>query len=123
FRPVQKVVSPEPLTCWGTCRNGTRRTSNGRNEAARKAFPVLAATFRKEVPMKRGFLALAAFAMLTAGAVTTANAIEFGVGPNGAYVGPDRGYYRDYGRDCRTIIVHRTNQYGEDVEIRKRICD
>jgi len=71
-------------------------------------------------------LALTALATLTAGAVTTANAVEFGVGPNGVYVGPDRPYYRDYDRyggNCRIVITHRTNRYGEDVEVRRRICD
>ena len=74
--------------------------------------------------MKRYMLALAALAMLTAGTVATANAGEFGVGPNGAYVGPDRsyGYRNDYG-SCRTVIEHRTNRYGEDVTERRRVCD
>ncbi|HEY0848930.1 MAG TPA: hypothetical protein VGD96_03395 [Bradyrhizobium sp.] len=74
--------------------------------------------------MKRYILALAALTTLTAGTVATANAVEFGVGPGGAYVGPDRdrGYYRDYG-DCRTVITQRTNRYGERVEVRRRICD
>ena len=75
--------------------------------------------------MKRIILALAALVTLTAGAVTTANAVEFGVGPGGVYVGPDR--YRHYGDDyyggCRTIIEHRTNRWGDVVEIRRRICD
>ena len=75
--------------------------------------------------MKRTMLALAALATLTAGAVTTANAVEFGVGPGGVYVGPDRPYrhYGEYNRGCRIVITHRTNQFGEDVEVRKRICD
>ena len=75
--------------------------------------------------MKRTLLALAALTTLTAGTVATANAVEFGVGPGGVYVGPDRPYgYRDYGYGgCRTVITHRTNQFGEDVQIRKRICD
>jgi hypothetical protein len=76
--------------------------------------------------MKRTILALAALVTLTAGAVTTANAVEFGVGPGGVYVGPDR-YYRSYGDryygGCRTIIEHRINRFGEAVEIRRRICD
>jgi hypothetical protein len=76
--------------------------------------------------MKRYMLALAALATLTAGAITTANAVEFGVGPNGVYVGPDR-EYRDYngyyGGNCRVIITHRINRYGEDVQVRRRICD
>jgi hypothetical protein len=74
--------------------------------------------------MKRYILALAALTTLTLGTVVTANAVEFGVGPGGVYVGPNRhyGYYNDYG-SCRTVIEHRTNRFGEDVEVRKRICD
>jgi hypothetical protein len=92
----------------------------------------------KEVPMKRFILALAALVTLTAGAVTTANAVEFGVGPNGVYVSPDpngvyvgpdryRHYHEysneEYGRNCRVVITHRTNRFGEDVEVRRHICD
>jgi hypothetical protein len=76
--------------------------------------------------MKRTMLMLAALVTLTAGAVTTANAVEFGVGPGGVYVGPDR-YERHYGEGyyggCRTIIDHRTNRFGEDVVVRRRVCD
>jgi hypothetical protein len=78
--------------------------------------------------MKRFILALAALVTLSAGAVTAANAVEFGVGPNGVYVGPDRDryyherYYDDYG-NCRVVITHRTNRFGEDVTVRRRICD
>jgi hypothetical protein len=76
--------------------------------------------------MKRCMLVLAALATLTTGAVTTANAVEFSVGPGGVYVGPDR-YYRHY-RDeyyggCRTVIDHRINRFGEDVTVRRRVCD
>ena len=46
--------------------------------------------------MKRMILTLAALVALTAGAVTTANAVEFAVGPGGVYVGPDR-YERHFG--------------------------
>ena len=77
--------------------------------------------------MRRFILALAALVTLSAGAVTTAHAVEFGVGPDGVYVGPDRDrYYHDryYNNgNCRVVITHRTNRYGEDVEVRKRICD
>jgi hypothetical protein len=78
--------------------------------------------------MKRLILALAALVTLSAGAVTTANAVEFGVGPNGVYVGSDRDryyserYYNNYG-NCRIVITYRTNRFGEDVEVRRRICD
>jgi hypothetical protein len=82
--------------------------------------------------MKRYVLALAALVTLGAGAATTAKAVEFDVGPGGVYVGPHRyhdydrdRYYRSYDRygNCRTIIDHRTNRFGEDVTVRRRICD
>ncbi len=81
--------------------------------------------------MKRYLLAFAASVALAAGAATAAKAVEFDVGPGGVRVGPgyhDR-YYRDrdaYGyerRGCRVVIDHRTNRYGEDVTVRRRICD
>jgi hypothetical protein len=80
--------------------------------------------------MKRFVIAFAALAALAAGAATSASAVEFGVGPGGIYVGPDHRYdhryYRDYDNGyggCRTIITHRTNRYGEDETIRRRVCD
>lgn len=79
--------------------------------------------------MRRYMLALAALATLTTGAATTATAVEFSVGPNGVYVSPDRYRYHneyyneEYGRNCRVVITHRTNRFGEDVEVRRRICD
>jgi hypothetical protein len=79
--------------------------------------------------MRRYMFALAGLAALAVGAATTANAVEFGVGPGGVYVNPDRPYYRDdgydrgYGGNCRLVITHRTNRYGEDVEVRRRVCD
>lgn len=74
--------------------------------------------------MKRTILTLAALTMMTVGTIATASAVEFGVGPGGVYVGPDRpyGYYNDYG-GCRTVITERTNRFGETVQVRRRICD
>jgi hypothetical protein len=79
--------------------------------------------------VNRFTVALAALATLITGAIGTAKAVELGVGPEGVYVGPDRDRYyhdRDYNADtgrCRVVIKHRTNRMGEDVEVRKRICD
>ncbi|WFU14042.1 hypothetical protein [Bradyrhizobium sp. CB3481] len=73
--------------------------------------------------MKLSVLTIAT--LLTIGAIGSANAIEFGVGPGGVYVGPgyDRPYYRDYRDDCRIVIRERFNRFGERVRIRERICD
>jgi hypothetical protein len=75
--------------------------------------------------MKRCILAFAALLALTAGAVAPAKAVEFGVGPGGVYVGHD--HYRHYGNNeygnCRVVIDHHTNRFGEDVTVRRRICD
>jgi len=82
--------------------------------------------------MRRYLLAFAASAVVAAGAATAAKAVELDVGPGGVRVGPgyhDR-YYGDrdaYAYDrrggCRVVIDHRTNRYGEDVTVRRRICD
>jgi hypothetical protein len=45
----------------------------------------------------------------------TAQAVEIGIGPGGVRV--------DHDRDCRVIIDHHTNRYGEDVTVRRRVCD
>ncbi|WP_136623432.1 hypothetical protein [Bradyrhizobium centrolobii] len=77
--------------------------------------------------MKRTlFMLVAALGTLGTLASVPAKAVEFGVGPGGVYVGDDDGrYYRNYREygDCRTVVEHRTNRFGEDVTIRRRICD
>lgn len=40
------------------------------------------------------------------------------VGPGGVRIGGDRD--RDH---CRTIIDHHTNARGEEVTVRRRVCD
>jgi len=85
--------------------------------------------------MKRNIFSLAAILVLAAGGVTTAKAVELDVGPGGVYVGPRGDHYRDYrDRDynaynrydrgsCRVVIDRRTNRFGEEVTVRRRICD
>ena len=74
--------------------------------------------------MKRYMLAFAALVTLTAGTAVTANALDVGIGPNGVYVGPNRHHdYYNESENCRVVITHRTNRFGEDVEVRRRICD
>ena len=75
--------------------------------------------------MKLCMLAITALLTLAAGTMTAANAVEFNVGPGGVYVGPDhyRPYYPGYGENCRVVVDHRTNRFGEDVTVRRRICD
>jgi hypothetical protein len=66
------------------------------------------------------------------GTVTAASAIEFDVGPGGVRVGPGYRYHdHDYGyrygdrydHGCRVVIDRHTNRYGEDVTVRRRVCD
>jgi hypothetical protein len=84
--------------------------------------------------MKRTILALTAGLALAAGATTAANALDFEVGPGGVYVGPrpyvrdyDRSYAYDrgyaYGGGCRVVIDRHINRFGEEVTVRRRICD
>ena len=78
--------------------------------------------------MRRTILAFASVLALAAGAATSAQAVEFAVGPGGVYVGPHRdyGYYNHegyYGGGCRVVIDHHTNRFGEEVTVRRRICD
>lgn len=82
--------------------------------------------------IKRSVLPLAAILTLVGG-VTAAKAVEFDVGPGGVYVDPHRDHYRyrDYDAynrydrygHCRVVIDHRTNRFGEEVTVRRRICD
>jgi hypothetical protein len=74
--------------------------------------------------MKPSIWIIAASLLVAGGTVTSANAVEFDVGPGGVYVGHGhRHHFRDYRDDCRIVIRHRTNRFGEDVTVRKRICD
>src|SRR5258708_29337261 len=73
--------------------------------------------------MNRIIFLSAAFVMLIMGAVTPANALDFGVGPGGVYVGPGHPHYYDCNGDCRTVITHRINRFDEDVEVRQLVCD
>ncbi len=68
--------------------------------------------------------AIAAVLALTAGSATAANAFEFNVGPGGVRVDPGyRHHYRDYEDNCRVVIEHHTNRFGEEVTVRRHICD
>lgn len=68
--------------------------------------------------MKRILFALSAVAaLMVAGA---ASAQDIHIGPGGVRVGP-RHYY-DSDR-CRTIVDHHVNRFGNEVTVRRRICD
>ncbi len=79
--------------------------------------------------MKLCALTITALLALTAGTVTAANAVDINVGPGGVHVGPGyhHHYYRDYGENyggnCRVVITHHTNRYGDEVTDRRRVCD
>ncbi len=54
----------------------------------------------------------------------SAQAVEFDVGPGGVRVERGHRWDRSYDRgECRTIIDHRTNRWGDDVTVRRRVCD
>ena len=76
--------------------------------------------------MKLSIFTIAATMTLLVGTISATKAVEFDVGPGGVHVGRDYGYHDRYYRDrddCRTIITHRTNRYGEDVTVRRRVCE
>lgn len=75
--------------------------------------------------MKRILLALSTIAALATGSVVAANAVELNVGPGGVDVGPGyhHHHYYDSDGDCRVIITHHTNRWGNDVTVRRRVCD
>ena len=43
--------------------------------------------------------------------------------PDGIYVGPGYHHHHYYRDHCRVIVDHHTNRYGEDVAVRRRICE
>jgi hypothetical protein len=77
--------------------------------------------------MKGTLIATIASSLLILGTIASANALDVQLGPGGVYVGHDRDHYRDryydYAGDCRIVVTHRTNRFGEDVTVRRRICD
>lgn len=79
--------------------------------------------------MRIAIIAIALGAAVVAGPqLATARDVNVGVGPGGVYVGVGNGYRRGhwrshYARECRVIVRHRINRYGERVTIRKRVCD
>jgi hypothetical protein len=58
---------------------------------------------------------LAAAALFAVTVPIAAQAVELDVGPGGVRVGPRH--------DCRVIIDRHTNRYGEEVTVRRRVCD
>ena len=75
--------------------------------------------------MKLSLSMIAALLALTAGTVT-ANAVEFGVGPGGVYVGP--GYHEGwrhhrYDGDCRVTRERVITPSGREIFRTHRVCD
>ena len=65
---------------------------------------------------------LGAAALFAMAGTTAVQAVDVDVGPGGIHVGRD--HYRYHDRDrCRMIITHRTNRFGDDVTVRRRVCD
>jgi hypothetical protein len=82
--------------------------------------------------MKRVAFALVMLGSSVVATVGTANAVEFDVGPSGAYVGPHRNHWRDhewrraygyYGNNCRIVVREHWNRWGERVTTRTRVCN
>lgn len=66
---------------------------------------------------------LATAGLFAVAAPISVQAAEFEVGPGGVHVDQGHRWDRRYDRsDCRTIIEHHTNRYGEDVTVRRRVC-
>jgi len=67
---------------------------------------------------------LGAAALFAVAGPIAAQAVEFDVGPGGVRVERGHRWDRSFDRsDCRTIIDHRTNRWGESVTVRRRVCD
>ena len=66
--------------------------------------------------MKLAMIAAVAAGITMLGSIGTVSAQDIRVGPGGVRVGPDRG-------NCRVIIDHHRNDRGEDVTVRRRVCD
>jgi hypothetical protein len=63
-------------------------------------------------------------ALLSVAGLSSAQAGAIDIGPGGVRVERGHRWDRSYDRsDCRTIIEHRTNGAGDDVTVRRRVCD
>ena len=68
--------------------------------------------------------ALAGLSLFGLSGSLPAQAAEFEIGPGGVHVERDHRWDHRYDRaQCRTIIDHRTNRWGDDVTVRRRVCD
>ncbi len=69
-------------------------------------------------------LMLGAAALFALAGPISAQAVEFDVGPGGVHVERGHRWDRSYNRgECRVIIDHHTNARGEDVTVRRHVCD
>lgn len=69
--------------------------------------------------MQQTLLALFTIAAISL-PVGMASAQVLHFGPRGIYLGPG---HRDFGGNCRVVISHHINRWGNDVTVRRRICD
>ncbi len=65
--------------------------------------------------MRSRMTMMVAAALFAMAAPISAQAVELDVGPGGVHVGRHH--------DCRVIIDHHTNRFGEQVTVRRRVCD
>lgn len=66
----------------------------------------------------RTTMVLAASALFALLGPISAQAAELDVGPGGIHVD-----HPHHGRDCRTVIEHHRNAAGDDVTVRRQVCD
>ncbi len=72
--------------------------------------------------MTRTLLMISAVAVLTTGSIGAANAVEYGVGPDGEHARANRHSYYNYSESCHNQSIYWTDQFGEHA-VPKRDCE
>jgi hypothetical protein len=104
------------------CNSGENVAANGRmvhfsglrNAIIERGLVFGRESKREKTEMRYALFALATIAALAAAPIGTANAEVI-------FIGPHAPYYA-YGGDCRVVIRHYVNRWGEYVTDRRRSC-
>ena len=62
------------------------------------------------------------FVVIATGSISAANAVEYGVGPDGEHARVTRHSYYSYSETCRNQSIYWTDQFGEHA-VPKRDCE